>query len=200
METPNDDFRPVCLPRPPQRHLRLLVVVPVVVLAWVAFTMYHNPQENRWQQKLDAFRAGENATSVLGWSPHMSDVMIVRDKVLHSMIARRPWKLSSAQEDLLIGCLNGATDERSQSEALDAYSLAARAGYLSPAQADRAIMACLKLLDRMPPPMVRLEGARFLGSAKASRGIPALQRLQSDPLPKVRVAARQGLAQIEEKK
>lgn len=126
----------------------------------------------------------------------MADVLILRNDLLRSIGRRQPMRLSPAQERLLIDCLKGPVDERSQSEALDVLTLAQRARVLSPTQVDNAIDACLTILSRTPPPMVRLEGARFLWHSKTPRGIAALRLLLNDPAPKIRDAAKQGLAEI----
>lgn len=126
----------------------------------------------------------------------MGDMIIVRNDILRSMERRQPMRLSPAKERLLIDCLRGPGDELSQSEALDALMLAQQAGYLSPPQVQEADEACLSLLRRMPPPMVRLEGARFLSHKKDSRSIAALRLLLNDPNPKIQDAAKQGLTEI----
>ena len=104
--------------------------------------------------------------------------------------------LSPAQDRLLITCLNGPVDESSQSEALDALALAQRAGFLTLPQVQTAEETCLSVLSRMPPPMVRLEGARFLAHKKDPKSIAALRRLLNDPVPKIRDSAKLGLTEI----
>jgi len=53
----------------------------------------------------------------------------------------------------------------------------------------------VSVLARTPPPMVRLEGARFLSHSKDSKGIGALRLLRNDPAPKIREAALYSLAE-----
>lgn len=104
-------------------------------------------------------------------------------------------RLSPAQARQAIACLNGPVDELSQSEALDVLAMAQRSGSLPSAQTREATEVCVSVLSRTPPPLVRLEGARFLSHSRNPAGIGALRRLLDDPVPKIREAATRSLAE-----
>lgn len=106
--------------------------------------------------------------------------------------------LSVAQSAGLVRLINSPINDQSQSEALDVLSLALRANDLPPEQARQAQQATLRLLEHSPGPMVRLESARFLGHLGGSRGTDALRSLQNDADPKVRQAAGEALARVQQ--
>ena len=191
-----DDPRVETVRRTPLRSFLPFVLVPLAVLAGAGILGHLTSHQHPWRQKLEALRADAGTDTPLGESLLMSDVMVVRNDLLASMKRRQPRSLSPAQERLLTDCLQGPTDERSQSEALDALILAQRAGVLTPKQSQNALEECLTLLSRKPPYMVRLEGARFLSHSKSPKRIPSLRLLLNDPDPKIRAAAEQGLAQL----
>ncbi len=189
-----DDPKVESVPREPPRRFWPFAIVLLAALAWAGLTAPNAPLHPRWQQSLDAFRDAGSEGAGTGHNPQMADMMILRNDFRLSIARRQRMRLSPSQARRLIACLNGPVDELSQSEALDALTLAQRAGFLSPAQAHEAVGTCLAVLSRTPPPMVRLEGARFLSHSKDPRGIAALRLLLNDPIPKIRDAAKQSLA------
>jgi hypothetical protein len=188
MNIPNADDAP------PARRFWLLALVPLSALAGIALLAHHSPHPNRLQQSLDSFQ--DDGAAPIGVSPHMADLIILRNDLLGSTRQQQPRKLSPAQDRLVIDCLQGPVDESSQSEALDVLKLAARAGFLTPSQTHEANEECFSILRRTPPPMVRLEAARFLGYSKDPRRIAALDILRNDPDPKIQGAAKKGLTKI----
>lgn len=188
MNVPNADEAP------PARRFWSLALVPLAGLVGIALLAHHSPHPNRLQQSLDSFR--DEKGPLLSVSPYMSDLIILRNDLLSSIGRQQPMNFTLAQERLVFDCLHGPVDERSQSEALDVLKLAIRAGFLTAPQTHEANEACFSILSRTPPPMVRLEAARFLDYSKDPRRIAALDILQNDPDPKIQTAAEKGLAAI----
>ena len=180
---------------PSTRRLWPFAAVLLVALTWGGFVAYHAPHQPPWQKRLDDFRA--SGAEGMGEEPNrqMSDMMLIRNGLLRSITRRQPVYLSPAQARQALACLNGPGDELSRSEALDVLNMARQAGSLSPAQTQEATEVCVSVLDRTPPPMVRLEGARFLSHSKYPAGVGALRILLNDPVPKIRDAAIRSLAE-----
>ncbi len=120
-------------------------------------------------------------------------MIVLKNSVQRAIVRGQPRHLSPTQARQAIACLNGPVDELSQSEALDVLGLARRTGFLSSDQTQAATAACVSILSRTPPPMVRLEGARFLSHSKDAESTGALRLLLNDPAPNIREAAMQGL-------
>ena len=180
---------------PSRRRLWPFAAVLLIVLAWGGYAAYHAPQRPPWQEGLDKFRASGDGGTGEEPNTRMSDMIILKNSVQRPIMRGQPMRFSLAQSRQAIACLNGPIDELSQSEALDVLTMARRSGFLSAAQTHEATQVCVSVLARTPPPMVRLEGARFLSHSKDSKGIGALRLLRNDPVPKIRKAALDSLAE-----
>ncbi len=180
---------------PSTRRFWPFAAVLLVALGWGGLAAYHAPHQPPWQKKLDEFRA--SGTEGVDEKPnrHMSDMIILKNSLQRSIMQGKPTRLSPTQVHQAIACLNGPVEELSQSEALDVLTMARRSGSLSSAQTREATEVCLSVLSRIPPPLVRLEGARFLSHSKDPADIGALRHLLDDPNPKIRDAATRGLAE-----
>ena len=180
---------------PSSRRLWPFAAVLLIALAWGGLAAYHAPQRPPWQKSLDKFRASGDGGTGEEPNTRMSDMIILKNSVQRSIMRGQPMRFSPVQTRQAIACLNGPVDELSQSEALDVLTMARRSGFLSPAQIREVTEVCVSVLARTPPPMVRLEGARFLSHSKDPKGIGALRLLRNDPAPKIREAALYSLAE-----
>lgn len=180
------------LPKKQLSEKRWLFALPVLaVLGWTVSAFAPRPAAlHEMGHALQEFRSG--APEGAGPNQAMSAALVVRSQLLMHRISR----VSAAQEAMLLGILSGPTDDIAQSEALDVIGIAKRMNALSTAQQQGAAPAVLKLLRRMPGPMVRLESARLLGHLEDAQAAPALRILQADADPKVQEAAKNALARV----